>query len=84
MERWGQDRPVPSLQETTQLVHCSVYSFRQLTKPAKLMYRFYYKSLCKTVVGFLSNVVLTLSVHSKVLKGRSDIDLRVCFRHNFV
>lgn len=28
----GQDRPVPPLQGTTQLVYCSVYSFRQLTE----------------------------------------------------
>lgn len=72
------ERPIPTLQGTIQLVYCSVYSFRQLTKPAKLMYGFYYKSLSKTVVGFLSNVVLTLSVSSKVLEGRSDIELRTC------
>lgn len=36
----GQDRPFPPLQGTTQLVFCSVYSFRQLTEPAKLMYGF--------------------------------------------
>lgn len=50
----------PGLKRTTQLVYCSVYSFRQLTKPVRLMYRFYYKSLSKTVVGFLSNVLLFL------------------------